>query len=542
MSVSAPTSRSHLVWRAVGALIAIVIALPIVVLFLQWGTLGNGEQQIWQHLFDTKLDRLALNTLVLLIGVTAGVVLLGVSLAALVSLCEFPGRRFFEWALLLPLAIPGYVMAFVFLGIFSYAGPIQTALRQWFGSSAWFPDVQSPGVVILVLTLVLYPYVYLLARTAFLTQGRNLIDAARTLGMSARGAFFKVVLPVARPAIIGGVALVLMETLADFGAVKVFNYDTFTTAIYDAWSGLFNLAVAAQLATLLLIFVLITLVLEYYSRQGARYGRDERSRDVQRYRLTGSTTWLAPLACAVVVALAFVMPVGQLILWVIEAGAGEYDARYPEFLGHTLSLATMAAALAVVLALLLSLLQRLPGSTAILRLQRLCTRFATLGYALPGSVLAVGILLVFTTVDSVLGVTLVSTVVALLLAYLTRFLAVAHTPIDTALERVRPSLIEAARTLGIKGPALVGKVYVPLLWPGLMTAALMVFVDVMKEMPATLILRPFGWDTLAVRIFQMTTEGQWQRAALPALTLLLAGLLPVILLLKNAVRSKTSSL
>ena len=539
MSGHALTTRSQVLWRGFGAVLAVVVALPIAALFLQWGTLGNGEQEIWQHLFNTKLDRLALNTAVLLAGVTIGVVALGVSLAALVSLCEFPGRRWFEWALLLPLAIPGYVMAFVFLGIFSYAGPIQTALRQWFGSSAWFPDVQSPGVVILVLTLVLYPYVYLLSRTAFLTQGRNLIDAARTLGMSARGAFFKVVLPVARPAIIGGVALVLMETLADFGAVKVFNYDTFTTAIYDAWSGLFNLAVAAQLATLLLIFVVITLVLEHYSRKGARYARDERSRDVQRYQLQGGMAWLAALACTKVLAIAFVLPVGQLILWVIDVGAGEYDPRYPEFLGHTLGLATMAAALAVTLALLLSLLQRLPGTAAARRLQALCTRFATLGYALPGSVLAVGILLVFTAVDSVLGVTLVSTVVALLLAYLTRFLAVAHTPVDTALERVRPSLIEAARTLGISGPALIRKVYVPLLWPGLMTAALMVFVDVMKEMPATLILRPFGWDTLAVRVFQMTTEGQWERAALPALTLLLAGLLPVILLLKNAVRRKS---
>lgn len=534
--MTAQTSRSHLFWRSLGALLALFVALPIAVLFLQWGTLGTGEQQIWQHLFDTKLDRLAFNTAVLLLGVTVGVVLLGVSLAALVSLCDFPGRRWFEWALLLPLAIPGYVMAFVFLGIFNFAGPVQTALRQWFGSSAWFPDVQSPGFVIVVLTLVLYPYVYLLARTAFLTQGRNLIDAARTLGLSAPAAFIKVVLPVARPAIVGGVALVMMETLADFGAVKVFNYDTFTTAIYDAWSGLFNLAVAAQLATLLLLFVLITLVLEHYSRQGARYGRDERSRDVQRYQLKGSAAALAVFGCGVIVGVAFVLPVGQLLLWVVETGAGEYDTRYPEFLGHTLGLASMAAVLAVALALLLSLLQRLPGSKQLLRLQRLCTRFATLGYALPGSVLAVGILLVFTAVDTVLGITLVSTVVSLLLAYLTRFLAVAHTPVDSALERIRPSLIEAARTLGISGPALLRQVYVPLLWPGLMTAALMVFVDVMKEMPATLILRPFGWETLAMRVFQMTNEGQWERAALPALTLLLAGLLPVILLLKNAVR------
>ncbi len=525
-------------WRLLAAAVALAVALPIVMLFLQWGTLGNAEQEIWQHLFDTQLDRLALNTLVLLAGVAVGVTVLGVSLAALLSLCDFPGRRLLEWALLLPLAIPGYVMAFVFLGLFSFAGPAQTLARQWFGSSAWFPDVQSPGFVIVVLSLVLYPYVYLLARTAFLTQGRNLIDAARTLGLSPWSAFFKVVLPVARPAVGGGVALVLMETLADFGAVSVFNYDTFTTAIYRAWYGLFNLAVAAQLATLLLMFVLVTLVLEHYSRRGARYVRDERSRDVQRYRLRGLRAGMATAFASCVLGIAFVLPVGQLIVWVIQAGAAEYDDRYPEFLGHTLALAAMAAAIAVVLALLLSLAQRLPGSPRTQMLQRFGTRLATLGYALPGSVLAVGILLVFTAVNNLLGLTLIGTVTALVLAYLTRFLAVAHTPVESSLERVRPSLIEAARILGLRGPALLRQLYVPLLWPGMVTAALMVFVDVMKEMPATLILRPFGWDTLAVRVFQMTAEGQWQRAALPALTLLVAGLLPVILLLKNAVQQR----
>lgn len=522
-----------LLWRVLGTLLALLVALPILVLFLQWGVLGTGEQQIWQHLFDTKLDRLALNTLVLLVGVGAGVTLLGVTLAALVALCEFPGRRIFEWALLLPLAIPGYVMAFVFLGMFNFAGPVQTAFRNWFGTSAWFPDVQSPGMVILVLCLVLYPYVYLLARTAFLMQGRNLIDAARTLGLSTREAFLRVVLPVARPAIAGGLALALMETLADFGAVKVFNYDTFTTAIYDAWLGLFNLAVAAQLATLLLVFVLVTLVLENYSRLGARYAQDERSRTWQRFELGGGQALAATVLCSVITAIAFVMPVGQLIQWVIEAGAGEYDADYPEFLAHTLGLAAIAAATTVVCALLLGLVQRLPGGKSARFWQKLTTRFATLGYALPGSVLAVGIMLVFTAAGSAFGIVLIGSVLSLLLAYLTRFMAVAFTPVEASLERIRPSLLEAARNLGISGLPLVKKVYAPLLWPGLMTAAILVFVDVMKEMPATLMIRPLGWDTLAIRIFQMTTEGQWERAALPALTLLLAGLIPVILLLKN---------
>lgn len=524
--------------RIVGVLVALVVALPILVLFLQWGTLGNGEERIWQHLFDTNLVRLTLNTVVLLGGVAIGVTVLGVALAALVSLCEFPGRPAFEWLLLLPLAIPGYVLAFVFVGLFSFAGPVQTQLRAWFDTSAWFPDVQSAGVVILVFTLVLYPYVYLLARTAFQSQGRNLIDAARTLGLSSWAAFLRVVLPVARPAIAGGVALVLMETLADFGAVSVFNYDTFTMAIYKAWNGLFDLAVAAQLATLLLVFVLVALILEHYSRRGARYVRDERSRNLQRFRLHGGAAALATLACTLVVGIAFVLPVTQLVLWVVETGGSEFDSRYAEFFAHTITLASISALTAVGVALLLGLMQRLRGSMLLQRLQQVASRLATLGYVLPGSVLAVGILLVFTAAGRWLGVVLVGSVTSLLLAYQTRFLAVAHTPVDAALERIRPSLIEAARTLGVSGGMLLRRLHVPLLWPSLMTAALMVFVDVMKEMPATLILRPYGWDTLALRVYQMTAEGQWQRAALPALTLLLVGLGPVMLLLKNAVHKQ----
>ncbi len=525
-------------WRAAGVALALLVALPLAVLFAEWAHFGSGEQFIWQHLLDTKLDRLALNTLLLLAGVALGVGLVGVSLAALVSLCEFPGRRWLEWALLLPLAIPGYVMAFVFLGLFNFAGPLQTAWRQWFGSSSGFPDVQSPPFVIAVFTLVLYPYVYLLVRAALRAQGRQLLDAARSLGYSPRRAFLHVLLPVARPAIAGGIALVLMETLADFGAVSVFNYDTFTTAIYNAWYGLFNLAVAAQLATLLLAFVLVALLLEHYSRQGARYTRDERSRDLPRFPLRGLQAVGATLWCLLVLLVAFVLPVGQLLLWVFEAGVAEYDDRYPEFFAHTLALAALAAVAAVAAALLLALLQRLPGGRIARGLQALCTRLATLGYALPGSVLAVGILLVFAGVDRALatvgtGTTLVGSVVALLLAYLMRFLAVAVAPVETALGSVRPALVEAARSLGVGGAPLLRRLVVPLLWPGLMTAALLVFVDVMKEMPATLILRPFGWDTLAVRVYQMTAEGQWQRAALPALTLLLAGLVPVVLLVKN---------
>jgi len=518
-------------WRGSAFVAAAIVIFPIFIILLQWGTVGSGEQAIWQHLFDTKLDRLAFNTLLLVLGVGTGVVLLGVSLAWLTTVCEFPGRRFFEWALMLPLAIPGYVMAFVFLGLMNYAGPVQTFWRGQFGNDAWFPDVQGAAGVITILSLVLYPYVYMLARSAFLNQGRKMMDAGRLLGLSRRQAFLRVAIPVARPAIVAGLALALMETLADFGAVKVFNYDTFTTAIYDAWYGLFNLTVAAQLASLLLLFVGVTLVLEKQTRDKARYTQEgAQSRSV--YTLQGGAATWAVVFCSLVLILAFLIPLGQLLVWMFEAGFGELDDRYLGFLGHTLSLGAIAGLLAVAIALLLAFVKRLPG-TPIARLwSDLTVRMATLGYALPGSVLAVGIMLGFTLLG--MGQLISSSIIPLIVAYCCRFLAVAYAPVDAGVEQVRPSVIDAARSLGAGPARVLREIYLPLLRPGLITAFTIVLVDVMKEMPATLMMRPFGWETLAVRIYTMTAECQWERAALPAVTLILVGLVPVYLLIRAA--------
>jgi iron(III) transport system permease protein len=531
----------YLAWKSVGFLLALLVSLPILLLFAQWSVLGSGEQDIWQHLLDTKLDRLAGNTLLLLLGVGVGVSVLGVSLAWLCSMCEFPGRRVFEWALMLPLALPGYVMAFVFLGTFNFAGPVQTTLRAWVGSSAWFPDMQGAGAVIVVFTLVLYPYVYMLARAAFVAQGRNQMDAARILGLRPASAFLRVALPGARPAIAAGVALALMETLADFGAVSVFNFDTFTTAIYNAWYGLFNLTVAAQLASLLLLFVALALSLEQYGRRGARHVQEGAQRAAQGYVLNGARAAGAWLLCTLVLGLAFMLPLLQLVLWAART-VDSIDPRFADFLGHSLGLGAGAALVTVALALLLAMIKRLPGSAWTQRWQSVSLRVATLGYALPGSVLAVGIVLVFTRIDRELATRfalqplLVGSLFALVLAYVIRFLAVAHAPVDAGLQGIKGSVIEAARSLGASPSRILRTVYVPLLRPGLVTALLLVFVDVMKEMPATLILHPFGWETLSVRIYEMTAEGQWERAALPALILLLAGLIPVILLVKQSRR------
>ncbi|MDC1436971.1 iron ABC transporter permease [Gammaproteobacteria bacterium] len=526
-------------------LIAAVVVLPILVILIQWGTVGNGEQAIWQHLFDTKLDRLLLNTLILMLGVGFGVMLVGVGLAWLTSVCAFPGRNFFEWALMLPLAIPTYVMAFVFLGLMSYTGPVQTVLRSWFGNEVYFPNVQASGAVILVLSLVLYPYVYMLARSAFLTQGRSMMDAGRILGKTSWQAFFKVAVPIARPAIVAGIALALMETLADFGAVSIFNYDTFTTAIYSAWYGLFNLAVAAQLASLLLLFVALVLFAEQKGRKKARYTQHN-SRNSQLYKLKGWQALAATGFCSLILLLAFILPFFQLLIWCFEIGAEELDSRYLGFLLNTLGLGLIAAVVTTLFALLLAYVKRLPAGIVEKRWQNIAIRISTLGYALPGSVLAVGIILSFTFLDqAILGAAqsffglsirpvLVGSLFALVLAYSTRFMAVAFAPVESGFERINPKIIEAAKSLGASPARLLQQIYVPLLKPGLLTALIIVFVDVMKEMPATLIMRPFGWDTLAVRIYQMTAEGQWERAALPAVTLILLGLIPVYLLIRNS--------
>ncbi|MFV3366797.1 ABC transporter permease [Pseudomonas sp. NY15435] len=527
-------------WYPITFAVAALVLLPISVLLLSWAEI---DREIWSHLWETQMMRLLGNTLVLVAGVGIGVTVLGVSLAWLTSLCEFPGRRWLDWALMLPFAVPAYVLAFVFVGLLDFSGPVQTLLREWFGSGLRLPRVRSTGGVITVLVLVFYPYVYLLARTAFLAQGRGLMEAARVLGLSPLAAFWRVALPMARPAIGAGLALAIMETLADFGTVSVFNFDTFTTAVYKTWYGFYSLSSATQLASLLLLFVMLVLLGERYSR-GRSGAPNERPRGAALYRLHGWKAFAASAWCLLVFACAFVIPVLQLVVWVWQKGRFDLDERYWGLILHSLYLGGLAALITVAVALLLAFARRLSPTPAV----RSAVGIANLGYALPGSVLAVAIMLAFSWLDnhaviplsSALGGTgkplLLGSLGALLVAYLIRFMAVAYNPLEGALARIRPSLPEASRSLGVGGAGLFFRVYLPLLVPGALSAALLVFVDVLKEMPATLLMRPFGWDTLAVRVFEMTSEGEWARAALPALTLVLVGLFPVIGLIRRSAR------
>ena len=528
-------------WQQASIMLAFVVFMPLLVLAFSWLSF-DGE--VWRHLSETLLPDVIFNTIVLILGVSVGVLALGISLAWLTSMCEFPGRRFFDWALMLPFAMPTYVLAFVFLGLLDFSGPVQAAIRYMFGLPGnWFIDVRNAAGVIIVMTLVLYPYVYMLARVAFLSQGQAVFDAGRSLGLSPFQAFVKVALPMARPGIIAGLSLALMEALADFGAVAVFNYDTFTTAIYKAWFGFFNLHLAAQLATILLILVVVALTVERKLRGRSRYD-ENRSRHWRRIQLNGSRKWLAAGYAALVFALAFFVPLLQLISWAWESRA-DFDDSYRQLLGHTFTLGMIAALLTVTGAFILAYNRRIHQN----RLSAITVRIGTLGYALPGSVLAVGVMISLVWVDQRIAdfaesvfkiepeLLLSGSVFALLIAYFARFQAVAFGPVESALERIRPSIRDASRSLGATGWETIRLVYLPMLKPGMLTAALLVLVDTMKEMPATLLLRPFGWDTLAVRIYEMTSEGEWERAALPAVALVLIGLIPVSILVRKSANS-----
>ncbi|MBE9516832.1 MAG: iron ABC transporter permease [Proteobacteria bacterium] len=524
-------------WRLSSLLIAVAVLLPVAVIFSSW-LQPTGD--VWKHLVETVLGDILLNSLILVIGVSIGTLILGTALAWLTAMCEFPGRRFFEWALMLPLAVPAYVLAFVVVGLFDYSGSVATWLRETAGLR--LPEIRSASGVVLVMVLAFYPYVYMLARTAFQSQGRNLIDSGRILGLGPWDAFYRIALPMARPALAAGVALAVMESLADFGAVAVFNFDTFTTAIYKAWLGMFNLQAAAQLASVLLLFVMLMLYGERRLRNRARFTASGKTAKDLRYHLSGKHAWLATATCLFVLAIAFIIPVGQLLSWVVETGAVDFDSRYFSFLGNTLMLGVAAALAAAFIALMLAYTYRLKPD----RFTLITLRISTMGYALPGSVLAVGIMLVAVWFDKTLvsvanklfGLELsqliTGTVLVLIIAYVVRFLAVAHSPIDSAFERIRPSILQAARSLGAGNWQILWRVSMPMLRSGILSAMLLVFVEVMKEMPATLLLRPFGWDTLATRIFEMTSEGEWERAALPAVTLILAGLIPVAFLVRRS--------
>jgi iron(III) transport system permease protein len=516
------------------ALLACLL-LPIVIPLL-WllGSWVEFDPLIWAHFYDTQLARLVSNTLFLLVGVGILATLLGVLSAWCVVRYEFPFKRPLEWLLVLPLAVPAYVLAFVMEGWLGVGGVWYQFCAPWFGRAC---EVSSGFKAILTLSLVLYPYVYLLARVAFLQQSPRILAVSRTLGLSARAVFWRVGLPLARPAIIAGLALALMEAAADFGAVSVFNYDTFTTAVYKMWFGLFNLPAATQLASVLMSAMFLLVIIERMSRRRLRYESDN-SRTAAVKTLRSWLRWAVSLFLCLLTLLAFVGPVVQLVIWASQVYDQGTVRRLFVLLEHTAALASLAALIILPGAVVLLAIQRsLAG-----RLNHFWLEMANLGYAIPGTVLAVAIMLSLNSVDAWMASTgwfkgqtwWVGGIAGLLVAYWVRFLSVMVRPTAASLVTIKPSLGEAARTLGASEFSVWWRVYLPLALPGIFTGLLAAFVEVAKEMPVTLLLRPFGWDTLAVNIYELTSEGEWHRAAWPGLTLVLLGLIPVYLLIRRS--------
>ncbi len=527
-------------WRVAVMFVALLVIVPLGVILLSF---LSPEKEIWQHLLETLMARLVLNTVLLVSGVALCTMLLGVSLAWLTGACDFPGRSLFSWSLLLPMAMPTYVLAFVWVGIFDFTGPVQTLLRDIFGQGLRLPDIRSTAGVILVMSFALYPYVYLLTKNGFSTQGARALEAAQSLGCGPLAGFFRVALPMARPWISAGVLLVIMESLADFGAVSIFNYDTFTTAIYKAWFGFFSLAAAAQLSSILVLIVFVIMELEHQSSKRLRYHQSERQQSkAPPIVLNGLWKWLATALCSLVLLCGFVLPLIQLLVWSIEAYGEEFSSSYLRLLGNSLLLGSVAALIIVSLAFVLAYAKRRHPD----KLTQTLIRLATLGYGLPGTVLAIGIFIPIAATDNFLAGLLTSisgyevrpflqgTILVMLLAYTIRFMAAGFKGVDSAMHRITPSIDEAARLMGLRGLKILGKVHLPILKGGALTALTVVFVDVMKEMPITLMTRPFGWDTLSVKIFELTSEGEWERAAIPAVSLIVVGILPIILFMRNS--------
>ena len=535
-------------WTIFVVAIAFLISAPVIFVL---SSIFSDTGEIWSHLASTVLPRYLLNSFILMLGVGCGVSVIGVGAAWLVTMCRFPGSRIFEWAMLLPLATPAYILAYTYTELLEFYGPVQMWLREIFGwtsvSDYWFPQIRSLGGAIALLTLTLYPYVYLLTRVAFLEQSTCTLEASRSLGANPWRSFFTIALPLARPAIMAGLALALMETLNDFGTVQYFGVDTFTTGIYRTWFGMGERVAAAQLAAVLLLFILWLILLELWSRRQAKYYQTtSQQQQLKRFPLDGIRGIATSFACLFPVFLGFLLPAGLLLEMTITESGASFRGRFWDYASHSLTLAGITAVLGVAIALLMAYGVRLNPNWGM----GVSTRIAAMGYAIPGSVIAVGILIPIGTLDNAIdgfmrsmfgtstGLLLSGTMTALVFAYLVRFMAVAFGAVESSLVKIKPSLDDASRSLGYGVTKTLIKVHVPMMWGGLLTGAMLTFVDVMKELPATMVIRPFNFDTLAIRVYNLAADERLSEAAGPALAIVLVGIIPVIILSLKIAKSR----
>ncbi len=524
--------------EASAPLVALLVASPIVIILAS--VFAEQSTQVWDHLRETVLIDYIFNSIVLMLGVGILTLVLGIPAAWFTAVCEFPGRRVFVWVLLLPLAFPAYIIAYTYTGLLEFAGPLQTLLREtmgWKYGDYWFPPIRSIGGAIAMLGLVLYPYVYLLTRTAFLERSTRTIEVSRTLGSNVRKSFFRLSIPLARPAIVAGVSLALMETLADYGTVQYFGVSTFTTGIFRTFYGFDDLTAASQLSAMLLIFVVLLIYLERYNRRKSRYDAGVKAMHEHRIQLSGWQVVWGWIICLLPVLLGFIIPALILLKWTF------FDAQWDggsflKLVWNSFYLAFLAALIAVALALILGYAKR----SARTRPVGLSVDIAGLGYAIPGAIIAVGVIIPLAWLDhrfielvryvsgADVGLLLSGTIFALLFAYTVRFLAVSLGAVNSGLEKIKPNLDYAARSLGSRPTKVLRTVHVPLLKSTVFTALLIVFVDVLKELPATLILRPFNFNTLAVRAYELASDERLADAAIPSVLIVLVGIGPVILL------------
>ena len=535
-------------WNFITIFIALLVGIPI---FTVAANIFVPSGDVWQHLASTVLPDYIKNSIWLMLGVGSGVFLLGVGTAWLVTMCRFPGSRWFNWMLILPMAVPAYLMAYTYTDFLAYTGPVQLMLRDltgWGLGDYWFPNVRSIGGAIVIMSFVFFPYVYLLTRAAFLEQSSSLLEASRSLGATPFQSFYKIALPLARPSIAAGMALALMETLNDFGTVDYFGVQTFTTGIYRTWFGLGERAAAAQLAGFLMIFILFLILLERWSRNkmNMKQGGTGRYKRLYVYNLKGWKAWASTLFCLMPIMVGFLIPTAILTDMMIANFDAAVDSRFFQYSLNTILVAILAGLFALTVALVMAYGVRLSPNP----FTKMSTRIGSMGYAIPGSVIAVGILIPFgwldNTVDSWLrstfgissGLILSGTIFALIFAYVVRFLAVAFNTVEASLGKITPNMDEAAEGMGYSFGKILGKIHIPMMSGSLFAAIMLVIVDVIKELPATIIVRPFNFDTLAVQVYRLASDERLAESSGAALAIILVGLLPVFILSKSIAKTR----
>ncbi|MFQ1998724.1 ABC transporter permease [Aeromonas veronii] len=525
-------------WMTGSWAIALLLGLPVIALLF---SAFSAEGELFRHLADTVLLDYLANTLGLVVGVVLLSLLFGVPTAWLVAMCQVPGRRALQWALMLPMAMPSYIVAYVYTDLLDYSGPLQAGLRALFGWNSpadyWFPAIRSLGGAAWVLALVLFPYVYLLTRASFLEQSVSLIHSSRLLGCTPWQSFRRLSLPLARPAIMVAVSLVAMETLADFATVHFFAINTLTTAVYDTWLGYGSLATAAKLSCLMLLAVVLLIALERRSRSRQQVFQKSMGHEQPlRYPLKGMSRWLAAFWCWGLVLAGFGLPFVILLDYGVRYFELSWTPEFVRFAGNSLLISALTALLAMGIALLLGFFRRLDGGIKSL----LPLRIAAMGYAMPGTVLAIGVLVPLTALDFAIndlaewlgrqgpGLLLTGTITAIVFGYLVRFVAIAIGSVESSMGKISPSLDMAARSLGQGDGGMLRRVHLPLVRRGLFAGAMLVFIESMKELPAALLLRPFNFDTLATHVYQFVSDEMLERGALGAIVIVLVGLLPLI--------------